>query len=378
MRILILDTNYDEPLKLIYERHEGLGERSFEEQAKAIYEFGFARANFLPTNLCKLGHEAQQFIVNCEPLQRRWAREHDVNLSERRSLPAKAWRKSYAGLRRLMGAASARTLHAWERTILISQVEAFQPEVVVICDVAYLPYETIRKIRSHTRLLVGEMAYPVPKGTNLSAFDLILSAAPHFVESIRNAGIKSEFLPLGFEASILDRLDSEEKTHDAVFIGSVSSYHEQRARLLEEVNRRVPLTCWGYGGGSLAQRSSLRVHDPIWGYDMYRQLQRAKVALNVHIDLAGSYAGNMRLYEATGVGTLLVTDWKTNLHEFFEPGTEVVTYQDPAEAAELIAYYLAHDEEREAIARAGQQRTMRDHTYYRRMQEFTRILEGYF
>src|SRR5262249_30191880 len=84
MRILILDTNYDEVLNLTYERDEGLSERSFEDQARAIYDFGFARANFLPLNLCKLGHEAQQFIINCVPLQRRWAREHDVKLPENR------------------------------------------------------------------------------------------------------------------------------------------------------------------------------------------------------------------------------------------------------------------------------------------------------
>src|SRR5262249_36892020 len=156
----------------------------------------------------------------------------------------------------------------WETAILTSQVEEFRPDVILVCDVAYLPAETILKLKPHTRLLVGEMAYPVPKGTDLSAYGLIISAAPHYVEWIRNAGIKSNFLALGFEASVLDRLGTPAKSDDAVFIGSVSKYHERRAKLLEAVNRRVPLTCWGYGGDSLPEESSLRVHDPIWGYDM--------------------------------------------------------------------------------------------------------------
>ena len=41
-----------------------------------------------------------------------------------------------------------------------------------------------------------------------------------------------------------------------------------------------------------------------------------------------------RLFEATGVGTLLVTDWKKNLHEMFEPGKEVIVYHSPEECAE--------------------------------------------
>jgi spore maturation protein CgeB len=109
---------------------------------------------------------------------------------------------------------------------------------------------------------------------------------------------------------------------------------------------------------------------------MYQILGNSKITLNHHGDIA-PYANNMRLYEATGVGTMLITDWKVNLHEMFEPGKEVVAYRTPEECAELIQYYLTHDNEREAIARAGQQRTLREHTYYHRMQEFVEIVIKY-
>lgn len=106
---------------------------------------------------------------------------------------------------------------------------------------------------------------------------------------------------------------------------------------------------------------------------MYQVLRDSFLTLNHHGDVP-PYANNCRLFEATGVGTLLVTDWKANLHEMFEPGKEVVSYRTPQECAEMIQYYLEHDDEREAIARAGQQRTLRDHTYYKRMQEFVDIV----
>ena len=86
----------------------------------------------------------------------------------------------------------------------------------------------------------------------------------------------------------------------------------------------------------------------------------------------------MRLYEATGMGALLITDWKQNLHELFEPGTEVVTYRSVEECVELIRHYLAHPAERETIARAGQARTLRDHTYRQRVEEMVSIIEPYF
>jgi spore maturation protein CgeB len=71
----------------------------------------------------------------------------------------------------------------------------------------------------------------------------------------------------------------------------------------------------------------------------------------------------------------LITDRKDNLHELFEVGKEIVAYSSKEEAAELINYYLDHPDEAAAIARAGQARTLRDHTYKRRMEELVPILE---
>ena len=93
--------------------------------------------------------------------------------------------------------------------------------------------------------------------------------------------------------------------------------------------------------------------------------------------MANGYANNMRLFEATGVGTLLLTDWKANLAELFEPGREVIAYRTPDECAELIGYYLEHDAERDAVARAGQQRTLREHSYDQRMQELVDVVAPY-
>jgi spore maturation protein CgeB len=77
----------------------------------------------------------------------------------------------------------------------------------------------------------------------------------------------------------------------------------------------------------------------------------------------------MRLYEATGMGALLITDWKEDLTAMFEPNREVVCYRSPQEAVDLIRYFLAHEDERSRIAAAAQRRTLGEHTYNRRAAE---------
>jgi spore maturation protein CgeB len=86
-------------------------------------------------------------------------------------------------------------------------------------------------------------------------------------------------------------------------------------------------------------------------------------------------AGNIRMFEATGVGTLLVTETASNLSQIFEPDQEVVTYRSKEEAVEKIRYCLAHENERRSIASAGQRRTLRDHNSRVRAQEVLRIFE---
>jgi spore maturation protein CgeB len=115
-----------------------------------------------------------------------------------------------------------------------------------------------------------------------------------------------------------------------------------------------------------------------WGMAMYQILHDSRITLNHHIGVSNAYANNMRLYEATGVGTLLLTDWKQNLPELFEPGEEVVVYRNPEECVEAAQYYLEHEEERKRIAALGQKRTLRDHTYGHRMREFLAILKSHF
>jgi spore maturation protein CgeB len=72
---------------------------------------------------------------------------------------------------------------------------------------------------------------------------------------------------------------------------------------------------------------------------------------------------------------MLLTDRKDNLHELFEIDREVVAYSSKEEAAELVRHYLDHPDEAVRVAKAGQARTLRDHTYAQRMQELVPILK---
>jgi spore maturation protein CgeB len=76
------------------------------------------------------------------------------------------------------------------------------------------------------------------------------------------------------------------------------------------------------------------------------------------------------------VGTCLVTEWRKNLSEFFEPDKEVVTYRSPEECLEKIKWLLEHPEECQAIAKSGQARTLKDHTFSQRAVQLDGIIKS--
>ncbi len=110
-------------------------------------------------------------------------------------------------------------------------------------------------------------------------------------------------------------------------------------------------------------------------YRVYMPEEVGQVYSQSRIVFNCSIAGDvtMRIFEGTACGAMVLTDSIANgLDELFDIGREIVTYMDDADLLDKIAYYLAHGEEREAIARAGQRRTLAEHTYPHRM---ARLLE---
>ncbi len=360
MKFLFLDTYYAKFLHFHYQQQPQLETFSYNEQLRSLLDQCFGTSDFYSANLQTLGHQAHDLIANCVPLQRQWAKENDRALW--RSCPPEA---------------GAARLKVWQHAVIAAQLEKFRPDVLYVQNMKWTDTDFLRMVHGNVRLVIGQTASPLPE-IDLSSYDLVLSSFPHFVDQLKRMGVASEYLRIAFEPRVLTYIPKLERD-GATFIGSYSPDHQRGTAMLERVAQECPLKFWGQGVESLPSDSLIRraYHGEAWGIEMYRVLSSARIALNRHIDVAGRFANNMRLYEATGVGTLLITDAKENLNDLFEVGREVVTYRTANECAEKTRYYLDHEEERERIAQSGQARTLRDHTYAKRMEEVSSIVEGY-
>jgi len=85
---------------------------------------------------------------------------------------------------------------------------------------------------------------------------------------------------------------------------------------------------------------------------------------------------NPRTFEIAATGTLQLCDAREDMSSFYKPGEEIETFSNPQEMMDKIRYYLTHEEERRAIALRAFERTLKDHTYTKRLNQLLTIIFG--
>jgi glycosyltransferase involved in cell wall biosynthesis len=190
-------------------------------------------------------------------------------------------------------------------------------------------------------------------------FDLVLVPHKDYLPEYRTVVRHSQvqWLPLYMPPSVQPQANLP-RLYDVAFVGNIVRAHRktkraERLRLLEQ------------------RYATNDLHRLYTQAELSRIYSQARIVFNITIN--GDV--NLRLFEGTACGALVLNDSTANgLPELFEVGRELVVYHDDQDLFEKIDYYLAHDAERSQIAQAGQQRTLRDHTFARRAQTLSALL----
>jgi len=392
MRILVLNADYPRFLRWFYGRQPGLQNTSYAAQMAARNASLFGVADFYSRNFTALGHQAAEIHVNNPWLQSAWAREHGMAFENpeppggagHRELPrwlqraAKPLKPMLRPLARKIGLSPK--LDAQAEKILLAQIEEFRPDLIINQDIFYIDTGLIQRIKAiGGPIVIGQVGIEPSRGVDWSIYDLMISQLPTTVRSFRSLGIRAELNHLAFEPTILEALPAAPVADvDVSFVGTVSVDHQQRIALLEAVARRYDLKLWCHQPHGLPTSSPLHrcFQGEVWGANMYQVLRRSRITLNSHIDMAGREAGNMRLFEATGAGAFLLTDFKDNLDTLFAPDREVAVWRSIDDCLNVIGDMTGDDNGRAGIARAGHERTMAQHTYRHRVTEILGFIEN--
>lgn len=226
--------------------------------------------------------------------------------------------------------------------------------------------------------LIGFCSYAADTA-DLRGYDLVLTSFPWYVEELKASGINAHYLPLAFQASVLRRVPTPpERDIPVSFVGGLGGRiwpegQDAIARLARSVDG---FQWWGYQNGTCGDTLAKCYQGEAWGHSYYELLLRSRISVNRHGTIARGYANNMRMFEATGCGSCLVTEHAPNISDFFEPGVECMTYRSASELIDVVRWLMANPDECAKIAVAGQKRTLAAHCYENRVPTFIRLVES--
>lgn len=376
MKFAHITSAYPEYLAAFFLKNPA-AKQSYSQLTDCFFADHFAWSNAWGVALQSEGFETLEIVYNAQPIQHAW------------------WKENRPGTPRDL------------ESIVVEQLKDFKPDIIWFDDTST---ELLARIKSEVHTIKFTLGWTGSAIVNTEVFklvDLVLSCAQESVDKIRNLGLKSEQLHHAYDPRILDRLSPVSNRKNSIcFIGQIirgSQYHDYRSNLLERLCSDVPLSIYSslseyglkddlkyvlkylfkaVGLRSVApirqKNSTLKPHlyPAVYGVEMYKTIQQHLGVLNIHADSSPKYASNMRLFETTGTGSLLLTDWRENLAELFEDNIEVLTYRSEEECLEKAKWITNNPIAAQNIAAAGQKRTLSEHTFSKRATKLAEIIRS--
>ena len=278
------------------------------------------------------------------------------------------------------------------------QIQEFSPDVIFV-NTNFVSEEFLRKNTKGGTFLIAWDGFVKPLLNFNSKYDLILTCLDSISNKYKKIGTKSKVLDLAFDERILKLIGSK-KNEKLNFVGNITYVHHSRQSLIQslldaDVDFSLYLGNMDCGINPFSRTilreiiQNKRINN-VWniynlqkqnkgqkyGLDMYNTIHQSYSTLNFHGD-AVDKACNMRLFEATGLGTCLITDNKPGLDKFFDIDNEVIVYQNENDLVDKVKYLQKNQNIAEKIGRAGQEKILSKHLWSHRILELLQIIDEF-
>ena len=340
------------------------------------------------------GGRFDDHLLRMQPMLYAWVREFerqgcqvDVDMRSSFLLPqSRRCRMPMPLARLLRGALWVGKVDPWllQRDILC-RIERSEPAVAFFPLGSSVWESTLDALKKRGVFLVQWCGLPAQTmmkrdRINLQYFDLTFQPA-NLEKGLRAAGTRGrvEYVPVGIDPQVyrpleLTAAEYERYRSDVCFIGGLSRrYHATRREMIEyAIERGVEMKLWGGYREHFVGSPILRYwQGQVWGEEQVKALCAAKIGLNFPPDHQPGELDrglNLRALELVACGVFQLMQYTPGVHEFFEVDKEVVCFDSKEEMLDKIRYYLAHDDKRERIAKAGRGRLLREHTWAHRVE----------
>lgn len=264
---------------------------------------------------------------------------------------------------------------------LVSIVAKFEPEVMLATKGSFISPEALIEMKRSSGALLVNYATDDPFNRRTSGrhivdsiplYDVYICTKRAIMEDVRRAGCPTvAFVPFGYEPSIyhpeqpITEGEQARFRSDVAFIGGADA---DRYPFFEALVDAIPnLDLHLYGGYWDRHHRLKKYHRGFaTGRDYRLVIAGTKIAPCL-VRRANRDGHVMRTFEVPACGGFMLHERTPELLEFYTEDKEVACFGSVEEFVAKVRYYLAHPEERDAVARSGHARCIPAYSYDQRM-----------
>lgn len=377
IKFLRISHLYPGALNSFVEKYPNLDSLKYKNTLRMLHAERYSVSNFYSMYLKKLNYQCIEIISNAKFLQNKWLQEYGKNKEI-------------------------------NTDVLLQQITYYKPNVLYIgnadlCSKSFI--DSVKKIKN-IKLIIGYHCAPFNDKIykNLLNVDAVVTCTEGYQKQLNSLTRKKVlYLPHAFHGAKETKLAS--RAIDIAFIGSIfigDKLHNNRIDLIYKILNNFDNTyvaihfskfflakyllfiIKSFGSISIIKNFHLLyklfyiylfAKKPIFGKNMYTIFAKTKIVVNTHIEDT-KYAGNMRMFEATGSGCLLLSDKKKGYEKLFKLGKEIVLYENTKDLIDKCKFFLEKKKYLSNIAKNGFQKTSNRHTYLDRAKKINVFIKA--
>jgi spore maturation protein CgeB len=256
---------------------------------------------------------------------------------------------------------------------ILSVVKSAAPDLLLIDNKPFVTSSTLLKVRKLApNMKIVNLITDDPTGQYRYAWSICLKSASlydyHFVQREVNVNElkaeganKVEICYRSYDPSFhrhIELNDAEKATYGAEvgFIGTYEANREAYIAYLIENGIPVSVTGDGWPGGKHWNLIKPYYKGPsVYGEPYVKSINGMKIALHF-LRQANRDEQDSRSFEIPACGVFMLAESSALHRALYEDGKEAVFFQTKEEMLEKLRYYLAHNQERDLIAKRGAER----------------------
>jgi len=198
------------------------------------------------------------------------------------------------------------------------------------------------------------------------------------IEDLKKAGSTNvKLLPEGYDPidngeQVINKYMTRKFGSDIGFIGSIDNIHPCREDFLERViDEGFDIKIYGELKKENISKKILSKHQRTVVINEFHSYvsQASKICLGgLDSDFMVDESHSARIYRTLSCGGFYLCRKTNGIEKVFTPGVHIATFETEDEMIEKIIYYLNNPEEREKIAKAGQEK-VKEYTFEKRIEK---------